>query len=62
MKITIENNKVIVNLDEFEFPVFEAMFNNLENGKNVECEFRDFNGLSGTSGINLLPMVGNADG
>ena len=25
MKITVENNQVIVNLDEFEFPLFEAM-------------------------------------
>jgi len=25
MNITIENNQVVVNLDDFEFPLFEAM-------------------------------------
>jgi len=56
MHITIEDNKVIVNLDEFEFPKFQAMFANLEDRKSVECEFREFNSLSGTTDINLLPM------
>ena len=56
MFITIEDNKVIVNLDETEFPKFEAMFANLEDKKSVECEFREFNSLSGSADINLLPM------
>lgn len=29
MHITIEQNQVIVNLDETEFPIFETMFANL---------------------------------
>jgi len=56
MEITIEQNKVVVNLDESEFPIFEAMFANLEDNKTVKCEFREFNGLSGSADINLLPM------
>jgi hypothetical protein len=43
MHITIEDNKVIVNLDADEFPKFEAMFENLELNKVVRCDFRKFN-------------------
>jgi len=56
MEITIENSTVVVNLDESEFPIFEVMFANLEDKKTVKCEFREFNGLSGSADINLLPM------
>jgi len=56
MKITIENNQVIVNLDEFEFPLFEAMFDNLELDKFVRCEFRDFSWGESKGFQKLLPM------
>ena len=56
MNITIEQNQVIVNLDEVEFPLFEAMFANLQLNKRVQCEFREF-GFGGTSiSYKLLPM------
>jgi len=38
MHITIENNKVVVNLDETEFPKFQAMFANLHPNKHVSME------------------------
>jgi len=56
MKITIENNQVIVNLDEFEFPLFEAMFENLELDKFVRCEYRDFSWGESKGFQKLLPM------
>ncbi|MCD6502364.1 hypothetical protein J7L01_07150 [bacterium] len=56
INITIENNQVIVNLDEFEFPVFETMFNNLELDKFVQCDFRDFPWGDGEVFQKLLPM------
>jgi len=56
MNITIEDSKVIVNLDEFEFPKFEAMFNNLEDDKTVTVDFREFGGLTGVTTAKLLPM------
>ncbi len=61
MKITIEENKVIINLDEFEFPKFEAMFDNLHDKKQACVEYRDFPGYNGETMITLLPMVGMAD-
>ena len=56
MHITIEDNKVIVNLDETEFPKFEAMFNNLQLDKFVLCEFRDFDFGNYQTKRKLLPM------
>ncbi len=56
MHITIEQNKVIVNLDENEFPAFEAMFRNLELDKFVQCDFRDFDFGDYGSKRKLLPM------
>ena len=56
MHITIENNTVIVNLDEAEFPLFEAMFANLQLGKKVSVEFRKFPNIGGQMNWNLLPM------
>ncbi|MCK5832278.1 hypothetical protein KAH81_01270 [bacterium] len=56
MNITAENNQVIVNLDEGEFPLFEAMFENLELDKFVLSEFRDFPWDGGEGCQKLLPM------
>jgi len=56
MKITVENNQVIVNLDEFEFPLFEAMFQNLDRKLQCSCEFRDFDGNDFKTAIPFLPM------
>ncbi len=56
MHITIENNTVIVNLDETEFPLFEAMFLNLKIPKQVSLEFRHFPGFGGNFSWKLLPM------
>ncbi len=56
MHITIENNKVIVNLDETEFPKFQAMFQNLDRPVNCACEFREFYGNDITVNLSLLPM------
>jgi hypothetical protein len=56
MHITIEDNKVVVNLDETEFPKFQAMFQNLDRRVQCTCEFRDFGGNDITAGISLLPM------
>ena len=55
MNIVIENNKVIVNLDEFEFPKFETMFANLHLNKRLRCEFREF-GFDINLNLDLLPM------
>jgi len=56
MHITIEQNKVIVNLDETEFPKFEAMFANLQGDKNVQCEFRRFPDFGGMFDWSFAPM------
>ena len=56
MEITIENNQVIINLDEFEFPKFETMFANLQLDKLISCEFREFMAGNFTSNIGLSPM------
>ncbi|MGC9316092.1 MAG: hypothetical protein ACP5G4_10790 [bacterium] len=56
MHITIENNTVIVNLDEVEFPLFEAMFANLQIPKQVSLEFRHFPGFGGNFSWKLSPM------
>ena len=56
MNITIEQNKVVVILTDEEFPIFEAMFNNLDAHKMVSAEFRDFGGNSWNSHHDLLPM------
>jgi hypothetical protein len=56
MFISIENNQCIVNLDETEFPVFEAMFANLQLGKKVSVEFRKFPNIGGKFSWHLLPM------
>ena len=56
MYITVENNQVIVNLDESEFPLFEAMFDNLDADKYVRCEYREFPWGSGEGCYKLLPM------
>jgi len=45
-----------VNLDEVEFPAFEAMFNNLDAHKVISAEFRDFGGHSWPSNHVILPM------
>ena len=56
MQITIENNKVIVNLTDEEFTKFQAMFNNLKLDKRVSTEFRRFDNIGGTMSWTLLPM------
>jgi len=56
MHITIEQNKVVVNLDEFEFPKFEKMFANLEQSKLAYCDFREFPDISGVKYRELMPM------
>jgi len=56
MHITIEQNKVIVNLDEFEFPLFEAMFANLQPDKQVSLEFRRFPNFGGMFDWSFAPM------
>ncbi len=56
MNITIENNKVIVNLDEVEFPLFEAMFENLDRRIQCSCKFREFDGQDYEMIFPLLPM------
>jgi len=56
MFITIENNKCVVNLDETEFPVFQAMFANLHNDKHASVEFRRFPDFGGTFQWSFLPM------
>ncbi|HDR91092.1 MAG TPA: hypothetical protein ENN75_02465, partial [candidate division Zixibacteria bacterium] len=56
MHITIENNTVVVNLDETEFPLFEAMFANLKLEKKVSVEMRKFPNIGGQFSWNLLPM------
>ena len=56
MDVTIENNQVVVDLDETEFPLFEAMFNNLNLDKFVRCEFREFGSSSYVTSRKLLPM------
>ena len=45
MNITIEDNKVVVNLDEFEFPKFEKMFANLKLPKNIVVDFCEFGSM-----------------
>jgi hypothetical protein len=56
MNITIEQNKVVVNLDPDEFKKFEKMFANLNVMKNVSIEMRDF--PTGNAKFNqpILPM------
>jgi hypothetical protein len=56
MNITIEQNKVVVNLDPDEFKKFEKMFANLNVMKNVRIEMRDF--PTGNAKFNqpILPM------
>ena len=56
MNITIENNQVIINLDEFEFPKFETMFANLHLNKRLRCEFREFGFGGAYFNFDLLPM------
>jgi hypothetical protein len=56
LNISIENNKVIVNLEPDEFKAFQTMFANLQLMKTVKAEYRDFNGKSWTSFKDLLPM------
>jgi len=56
MFITIENNKCVVNLDEAEFPAFEAMFDNLHDDKSVSVEFRKFSNIGGHFDWSLAPM------
>jgi len=56
MHITIEQNKVVVNLDETEFPKFEKMFANLEQPKIAFCDFREFPDISGVKYRELMPM------
>ena len=56
MNITIEQNKIIVNLDETEFPKFQKMFANLQLMKSVRVEFRDFPEGNGNFNRQILPM------
>lgn len=56
MHITIEDNKVVVNLDETEFPLFKAMFENLDRRIQCSCEFREFDGQDYEMQFPLLPM------
>lgn len=56
MNITIEQNKVIVNLDETEFPIFQTMFANLQAEKQVSLEFRKFPNFGGTFSWSFAPM------
>jgi hypothetical protein len=56
MNITIENNKVVVNLEPDEFAKFQAMFANLNAMKNVSVEYREFPGYNGTAPVQILPM------
>jgi len=54
--VTIENNQVVVNLDETEFPKFEAMFANLDRAVQCSCELREFDGDDFEMTVPLLPM------
>ena len=56
MHITIENNKIIVNLDETEFPIFEAMFANLQDKKSIILDFRRFPNYGGITFRQIHPM------
>ncbi len=56
MHITIEDNKVIVNLDEWEVEPFRSMFENLDKDIHCLCEFREFNGYNGDAFNNLKPL------
>ena len=56
MHITIEQNQVIVNLDETEFPIFETMFANLQGDKRVSLEFRKFPDFGGSFTWTFAPM------
>jgi len=56
MNITIEDNRVIVNLDPWEVEPFRAMFENLDEDIHCTCEFREFAGYNGEMGIELKPM------
>jgi len=56
MHITIEQNRVVVNLDETEFPKFQAMFANLDRPVQCACEFREFYGNDVEVSLSLLPM------
>ena len=56
MQITIEDNKVVVNLDETEFPIFQTMFANLQDKKSISLDFRKFPTMGGITFRNLHPM------
>ena len=56
MNITIENNKVVVNLDNDEFPKFQTMFANLQAMKSVALELRNFPSGNGKISQQILPM------
>jgi len=56
MHITIEDNKVVVNLDAEEFAKFQAMFANLDRPVQCACELREFSGNDFTITTPLLPM------
>ncbi len=56
MNITIEDNRVIVNLDPWEVEPFRAMFENLDVDIRCTCEFREFTQFNGEMTIELKPM------
>ena len=56
MNITIEQNKVVVNLEPDEFAAFQKMFTNLQLMKTVSVEFREFPGFNGIAPVQILPM------
>jgi hypothetical protein len=56
LNITIENNRVVVNLDNEEFPKFQTMFANLQTMKTVTVEFREFPGGNSKCKYPILPM------
>jgi len=56
MDITIENNKVIVNLDEAEVPAFQAMLARIQEDIGVAVEFREFGGADLSTTKILLPL------
>ena len=58
MNITIEDNRVIVNLDPWEVEPFRNMFENLDEDIHCLCEFREFAEFEGELNIDLKPMVG----
>ena len=56
MRNGINNNKTILELDNYEFGALKIMFDNLKQKKRVSCEFREFGSQQGEIVYQILPM------